>query len=48
MCLMARFRMIKNIPYYKDIKGIQPQELFKSEIEIYKTQNEDFFEVERV
>lgn len=40
--------MIKNIPYYKDIKGIQPQELFKSEIEIYKTQNEDFFEVERV
>lgn len=48
MCLMARFRMIKNIPYYKDIKGIQPQELFKLEIEIYKAHNESFFEVERV
>lgn len=47
MCLMARFRMIKNIPYYKDIKGIQPQELFKQEIKIYKAHNETFFEVER-
>lgn len=47
MCLIARFRMIKNIPYYKDIKGIQPQELFKQEIEIYKAHNETFFEVER-
>ena len=32
---------------YKDIKGIQPQELFKQEIEIYKAHNETFFEVER-
>ena len=47
MCLMARFRMIKNIPYYKTIKGIQPEELFKKEIESYKVKNQSFFEVER-
>ena len=40
--------MIKNILYYKDIKGIQPQELFKQKIGIYKAHNETFFEVERV
>lgn len=44
---MARFRMIKNIPYYKIIKGIQPEELFKKEIESYKVKNQSFFEVER-
>lgn len=47
MCLIARFRMIKNIPYYKDIKGIQPQEFFVKEIMSYKKDNESFFEVER-
>lgn len=47
MCLIARFRMIKNIPYYKEIKGIQPQELFKTEIISYRKDNESFFEVER-
>ena len=39
--------MIKNIPYYKTIKGIQPEELFKKEIESYKVNNQSFFEVER-
>ena len=47
MCLIARFRMIKNIPYYKEIKGIQPQELFKTEMTSYKESHENFFEVER-
>lgn len=47
MCLMARFRMIKNIPYYKEIKGIQPQELFKEEIKSYKVKKLSFFETER-
>lgn len=47
MCLIARFRMIKNIPYYKNIKGIQPQEFFVKEIMSYKKDNESFFEVER-
>lgn len=47
MCLMARFRMIKNIPYYKEIKGIQPQELFKEEIKSYKVKKRSFFETER-
>ena len=47
MCLIARFRMIKNIPYYKEIKGIQPQELFKTEMTSYKENHENFFEVER-
>lgn len=47
MCLIARFRMIKNIPYYKKIKGLQPQELFKTEIISYREDNESFFEVER-
>lgn len=47
MCLIARFRMIKNIPYYKEIKGIQPQVLFKTEMTSYKENHENFFEVER-
>lgn len=47
MCLIARFRMIKNIPYYKEIKGLQPQDLFKTEMNAYKKKNESFFEVER-
>lgn len=47
MCLIARFRMIKNIPYYKEIKGIQPQELFKTEMTSYEENHENFFEVER-
>ena len=47
MCLIARFRMIKNIPYYKEIKGLQPQDLFKTEMIAYKKKNESFFEVER-
>lgn len=48
MCLIARFRMIKNIPYYKEIKGLQPQDLFNTEMIAYKKKNESFFEVERV
>ena len=40
--------MIKNIPYYKEIKGIQPQELFETEIMSYKENHENFFEVERL
>lgn len=47
MCLIARFRMIKNIPYYKEIKGLQPQEFFKTEMMSYNGNNESFFEVER-
>lgn len=48
MCLMARFRMIKNIPYYKTIKGIQPEELFKKEIESYKVKNESFLRLKEI
>lgn len=47
MCLMARYRMIKNIPYYKTIKGVQPQNLFVVEIAAYKKRHESFFETER-
>lgn len=45
---MARFRMIKNIPYYKTIKGIQPEELFKKEIESYKVKNESFLRLKEI
>lgn len=47
MCLLARYRMIKNIPYYKVIKGVQPQMLFVDEIAAYKKKQESFFEIER-
>lgn len=46
MCPMARFRMIKNLQPNIMVKGIQPKDKFKAEIQIYKTENETFFEIE--
>lgn len=35
MCPMARFRMIKNIPFNKDIVGLSPLEQFSNEIRYF-------------
>jgi hypothetical protein len=45
MCFIARFKLIKNIPYYFNYFGIKPSELFKTEIQAWKELNEDFFEM---
>ena len=46
MCFMARFRIIKNIPYYYKYQGIKPVTLFKTEIDSYKKRGIPFFEVD--
>lgn len=46
MCPIARFRLIKNIPYYIEYFGINPAELFKRERRIWKENGFDFFEIE--
>lgn len=47
MNLLARYRMIKNIPPTRTIKGVQPNNFFENEIAILKNKNIDFFEQER-
>lgn len=44
MCFIARFRLIKNIPAYFNYFGIQPGDLFKTEIKAWEGKGEKFFE----
>lgn len=46
MCYMARFRMIKNIPYYFEYVGINPKRLFKTEVQAYNKMGKKFFEID--
>lgn len=46
MCYMARFRMIKNIPYYFEYIGINPKYFFRTEIAAYEKLNKKFFEID--
>ena len=47
MCPMARFRMIRNIPVSVTIKGVDPIDTFKEEIEYYSKEGTPFFEQNR-
>lgn len=46
MCLITRFRLIKNIPSLNQIKGLKPHEVFAEDIKILKKKELDFFENE--
>lgn len=46
MCYMARFRMIKNIPYYYEYVGINPKALFFTEYSAYNKMGKKFFEID--
>lgn len=46
MCPIARFRLIKNIPFYINYPGIKPEELFKTEKEIWEKEGFKFFELD--
>lgn len=46
MCPIARFRLIKNIPYYIEYFGIKPNELFKTEKIIWEKKGLKFFELD--
>lgn len=46
MCPIARFRLIKNIPYYIEYFGIKPNELFKTEKETWEKKGINFFEID--
>lgn len=46
MCLIARFRLIKNIPYYFEYFGIHPGDFFSIEKEVWEQHNKDFFELD--
>lgn len=44
MCLLSRFRMIKNIPNYKNTKGLTPDVFFENDIKIFKEKHLEYFE----
>lgn len=44
MCFIARFRLIKNIPYYFEYFGINPLILFKTENASWEKKGKRFFE----
>lgn len=44
MCPMARFRMIKNIPFNKEIYGVDPKQAFKNEVQVFSKKGEFMFE----
>lgn len=44
MKLIARFKLIKNIPASFNMFGVAPEEYYKEEIELYKNQGIAFFE----
>lgn len=46
MCLIVRFRLIKNIPYYFEYFGIAPQDFFIIEKKAWKEKGGKFFEIE--
>jgi len=45
MCFIARFRLIKNAPYYFRYFGINPASLFKTEIDALDEIGQAFFEI---
>lgn len=46
MCYIARFRLIKNMPYYIEYFGIHPDNLFKIEKKIWEKKGKNFFEID--
>ncbi len=44
MCFIARFKLIKNIPYYFHYFGIKPANLFEIEKKVWESSGESFFE----
>ena len=46
MCLIARFRLIKNIPYCFGYFGIRPDDFFHIEKEVWRKYNKNFFELD--
>lgn len=45
MCYLARFRLIKNFPFYLHTVGIKPWEVFVKEIKSWEMRDEKFFEM---
>lgn len=48
MCLIARFRLIKNMPYYFEYFGIKPGDFFEVEKEVWQTHGGNFFEIDLI
>lgn len=48
MCLIARFRLIKNMPYYFEYFGMKPGNFFKVEKEAWETHGGNFFEIDLI
>lgn len=48
MCLIARFRMIKNMPYYFEYFGKRPGNLFVIEKNAWERAGKKFFEIELI
>jgi len=46
MCYIARFRLIKNIPYYYEYFGNKPANYFATEIEVWQQKGKAFFEID--
>ena len=44
MCLIAKYRLLKNCPYYLKYHGIQPSQKYEKEIEVYRKEKKCFFE----
>jgi hypothetical protein len=45
MCYIARFRLIKNMPYYYNYFGIRPGVFFRIEKEVWESKGKYFFEI---
>ncbi len=48
MCYIARFRLIKNTPYYINYVGIRPGNYFRVEKEQWELQKKKFFEIDLI
>ena len=44
MCLIAKYRLLKNCPYYLRYYGIKPSQTYATEIAVYRKMKERFFE----
>ncbi len=44
MCLIAKYRLLKNCPYYLQYHGIKPSETYSEEIKAYRKTGKRFFE----
>lgn len=47
MCPIARFRMIRNIPASVAVRGIEPADMFREEIDYFAKKGTSFFEQDR-